>query len=175
MEASDVTVYLAGPTICNLIDPDEEDALRARLGPDPLRSRQADGEFAQRLSKRRIAIGAALLDQKVVAGIGNVYRAEMLFLAGISPHRASHELSRDEAQELWHIAADQLRRGEKAGRIITVEPVDVGARRRSDLARAERLYVYKRDGDPCRRCATEIAIGELANRKVWWCPSCQPR
>jgi DNA-formamidopyrimidine glycosylase len=174
MTADDATVYLAGPTVCELIDPDEEDAIRNRLGPDPL-DRTGDAEaFSANLSRRRIPIGAALLDQKVIAGVGNVYRAELLFLLGISPHTPANAVDTETAEALWDRTVTELRRGEKSGRIVTTDPADFGAARDRELRRDERLYVYKRDGLPCRRCGTEIRTTEMANRSMWWCPACQP-
>jgi formamidopyrimidine-DNA glycosylase len=167
-------VYLAGPTICELLDPHEEDTLRTRLGPDPLGNRRDLGHFADNLSRRRIPVGAALLDQRVVAGIGNVYRAEVLFKRGIDPHLPANQIERDRVGALWSTIVAELRRGEKAGRIVTVAPSDVGVRSRSDIPLDERLYVYKRDGLACRKCGDTIRVTEMANRLIWWCPSCQP-
>jgi DNA-formamidopyrimidine glycosylase len=174
MAGDGVVVYLAGPTICEFIDPMAEDALRARLGPDPLANGREPGAFVEALSRRRIPIGAALLDQKVVAGIGNVYRAELLFLAGIDPARPANQLTAEEATGLWSLAVDELRAGVRSGRIVTVVPAEVGARRRSEIPRDRRLYVYKRTGEPCRRCRTPVAIREMAARSIWSCPRCQP-
>ena len=173
MVTGDATIYLAGPTICELIDPDEESQIRLRLGPDPLDRRETAERFIQNLSRRRIPVGAAILDQKVIAGIGNVYRAELLFLLNISPHTPSNEVEEPAAVALWERTVAELRRGEKSGRIVTTDPATFGARRDRDLDRSERLYVYQRDGLPCRRCGTEIRITEMANRSMWWCPSCQ--
>jgi len=167
-------VYLAGPTICELLDPQEEDRLRARLGPDPLGNGRVSGRFAENLSRRRIPIGAALLDQRVVAGIGNVYRAEVLFKRGIDPHLPAQQLDREQVGGLWSTIVAELRRGEQAGRIVTVAPADVGVRARADIPRDERLYVYKRDGLACRRCGDQIRSTAMANRLIWWCPTCQP-
>lgn len=174
MRTPEAAVYLSGPTACELISPEEEDTIRSRLGPDPLDSRAKSDEFAERLGRRSIPIGAALLNQQVIAGIGNVYRAEILLLAGISPHRPANQISASETDEIWGLAREQLRQGERTGRIITVEPADVGVARRVDIPRRERLFVYKRDGLPCRRCNESIRMGESANRKIWWCPTCQP-
>lgn len=177
MRGGEATVYLSGPTVCEIIGPTEEAAIRSRLGPDPLRNGSRNknfGEFAEHLARRRIPIGAALLDQRVIAGIGNIYRAEALFRAGIDPHLPADRLSRDAAEALWSESSALLRRGVKEGRIITVDLADVGARRRSDLGPDERLYVYQRNGEPCRRCNTSIAMVEMANRRLWWCPGCQP-
>jgi len=168
------TLYLAGATIVELIDRDDEVRIRRRLGPDPL-ARQSDDleRIVSALQRRNIPIGAALLDQKVVAGIGNVYRAELLFLAGIDPRRPSNELVPADGALLWEETVRQLRLGQRAGRIITVDPKDVGAKSRKSLDRGERLYTYQRDGEPCRRCETLIVSTEMGGRSIWWCPSCQ--
>jgi len=174
MSADGVTVYLAGPTICELLDPDAEDALLARLGPDPLVHGRDSGPFAASLSRRRIPIGAALLDQKVVSGIGNVYRAELLFLCGIHPARPANGLRDEEIVALWDRAVTELRAGARSGRIVTVVPAEVGARYRSEIPKGRRLYVYHRTAEPCRRCGMPVAVTEMANRSIWYCPGCQP-
>lgn len=172
--SSNGTLYLAGATIVDLIAPDEREAIADRLGPDPLRREMGQrARFQQLLSRRTVPIGAALLDQKAVAGIGNVYRAELLFLTGIDPRVPAREVGPELVDRLWDETVRQLRLGEKSGRIITVDPTEVGARSRTDLRRGERLYVYKRDGEPCRRCGTEIRTLEMGGRSIWWCPECQ--
>lgn len=173
MAGSRAAVYLTGPTICELIDPEREDALRARLGPDPLADPDAGEQFAANIARRRIPIGAALLDQGVVAGVGNVYRAEVLYKCGIDPHTPADRIGGRRAGALWSAIAQELRRGERSGRIVTVAPSDLGVRRRSDVPAAERFYVYKREGRPCRRCGAEIRFTRMASRTMWWCPACQ--
>lgn len=163
---------LSGPTACEVMDPGSEEELRARLGPDPLAGDGPDA-FVDRLDRTRRPIGHVLLDQAVIAGLGNVYRAETLFVAGIDPRRPSADLSDGERRRIWDVAAGQLAAGERAGRIVTVEPADVGVDRRSDVPRSERLYVYRRDGRPCRRCGSAIASAEAGGRTIWWCPGCQ--
>lgn len=169
----DVVLHLAGATACELVDPDFEERLLARLGPDPLSRRADPGAFSAALRRRRIGVAAALLDQTVICGLGNVYRAELLFLAGIHPEREAREVSDDEAAALWSSAVEQLRAGEQSGRIVTVDPAEVGAASRGRVRAGDRLYVYKRTGRPCRRCGTPIAEGESASRRVFWCPRCQ--
>ena len=163
---------LTGPQDCRLIDPAEREELISRLGPDPLRRGARAGDVATGLARKRIPVAAALLDQSVVAGIGNVYRAEFLFLLGIDPHRPAQQLSAREVDALWELAKVQLRRGVQLNRIVTVSKEDAG-RSPGRLARDESLYVYQRDGLPCRRCGTEISIGPIAGRSCWWCPRCQ--
>lgn len=162
---------LSGPTRCELVDPSERDRIVASLGPDPLR-RGADVErFRDRLRRTSRPIGAVLLDQSAIAGIGNVYRAELLFLCGIHPDREARTLSDDEVDELWRRSVELLRIGLRLGRIVTTDPEEVG-RPRSRMAAEDRLYVYHRD--VCRRCGTAIATVVLGGRPVWFCPTCQP-
>jgi len=175
MKGQDGTVFLAGPMICNVINPDEEATVIAKLGPDPLRSARGGRKFAERLATKRIPVGAALLDQSVMAGIGNVFRAELLFLTGIHPNTPSSALTDAQTAALWKQSVTELRIAEEIGDIITVNPRHVGARSRKSLNRETGVYVYKRDGLPCRICETEIVLEEVASRKIWHCPRCQPR
>jgi DNA-formamidopyrimidine glycosylase len=171
--ADDLTVRLAGPTACDLIDPDEEATIRARLGPDPLR-RDADREAVRvALARRPTPIGAVLLDQKVVAGIGNVYRCEMLFVCGIHPDRPAKSLTPDEFDCLWTQMNQMLRAGLRSGRIVTVDPAELGFSRRS-MRLEDSRYVYKRTDLPCRRCGTPIRSWTLGARAMYACPTCQP-
>ena len=168
------TLHLSGPTACEIVDPDEEAAIVARLGPDPLAVRRGDADrFCRGLARRRAPIAQGLLDQKLVAGIGNVYRAEMLFLAGVDPHTPANEVDEAAANRLWELAVDLLTVGERIGRIVTVDPGEVGYRTHRDVPAGERLHVYHRDGMPCRRCGSEIRRGEVGGRSLWWCPQCQ--
>lgn len=172
LATEEVEWRLSGPTVCEVIDPDTESALRARIGPDPLAG-DDPGPFVDRLSRTRRPIGRVLLDQAVIAGVGNVYRAEILFLAGVDPRRPADDLTNDEAATIWDIAAEQLAAGERSGRIVTVLPADVDVPSLSMVPRGERVYAYKRDGLPCRRCGTPIVSDDAGGRSIWWCPACQ--
>ncbi len=177
MTSDSATQYLSGPTICELIDPHRREEILENLGPDPLDRESHDGavdHIVERLSRRTVPVAAALLDQSVIAGLGNVYRSELLFRTGVNPLRASREVERHLIEMIWEEALDQLAAGEKTGRIVTTDPGDVGRGRRADIPRGERTYVYKRKGEPCRRCGNTIERTEVASRKVWWCPGCQP-
>lgn len=151
------TLYLSGPTVCEIIDPDEREAILSALGPDPLRAGSHPeplGHIEMMLGRRTVPVAAALLDQSVVSGIGNVYRSEILFRTGLNPLTKSVEVERDSIESIWNEAVTQLEAGERAGRIVTTDPDDVGRSRRSDIQKGERTYVYKRQGQPCRRCGT---------------------
>lgn len=171
--ANDRAVWeLTGPARCELITPAERREIVAQLGPDPLR-RNADAErFRASLARSSKPIGAVLLDQRVVAGIGNVYRAEILFVCGIRPTRAASALSVEEAALVWDETVRLMRIGLRLGRIVTTDPAEIG-RSVGRMADDDRLYVYHRQH--CRRCGTELVTVELGGRPMSYCPVHQPR
>ena len=173
LETDEVYLDLRGPTHCDLVTPAERKAVLARLGPDPLRP-DADPTLAwQRITRTRIAIGQLLMDQSVLAGIGNVYRAEVLYRAGLSPFRAGRDVPERLWDELWVDTVQLMKAGVRAGRIVTTERED--RRRRSGRpTREDSHYVYRRTDEPCRRCGTPIRTQVMAGRNLFWCPVCQP-
>jgi len=164
---------LRGPTACEVMTPPDRDAVLARLGPDPLR-RDADPERAwARIARSRRPVGELLLDQKVLCGIGNVYRAEVLYRARLSPFRPGTAVGRDVWEPMWEDLRTLLRAGVRQRRIITTERLDRD--RPSGLpTRADAHYVYRRQGLPCRRCGTEVRTQAMQQRNLFWCPTCQP-
>lgn len=165
------TVDLAGPTDCSIGTPDDRDAIVARLGPDPLR-RDAKPDVAKaRLRKSAQPVGQLLLDQKVLAGVGNVYRAEALFVNGIHPARPGRDLADAELDALWLTVSSMLKQGVKDNRIITVERSE-RTTRKGHHRRGETTYVYHRD--ICLRCGTPVHTIELGGRACYYCPTCQP-
>ena len=157
---------LTGPTACELIDAPEVKAITDRLGPDPLRPGADPGRAWAKLSRRRTPIGVAIMDQSVVAGVGNVFRAESLYVHGIHPERPSETLERPEWDALWATLAKMLRAGLRSGRIVTVP-------RRDPAARDGRTrYVYRQEH--CGRCSTAIRRWDLAGRWAYACETCQP-
>ena len=160
---------LTGPMICELREPDVVDEIAATLGPDPLR-RDADPQrFVDAVLASRKPIGALLLDQSVIAGIGNVYRAELLHLAGLHPDRPGRSLTEDDARALWRLAVEQLRLGLKRNRIVTVP---LAGRRLARLAREESWHVYQQER--CRSCGADVVLGTTGNRTSYACATCQP-
>ncbi len=170
---SPATIELRGPTACSVGSPDDRDAIVARLGPDPLRSDAEPERAIERIGRSRKPIGALLLDQAVVAGIGNVYRAELLFVHGIHPNRTGIECSPDEISSLWDTAGAMLRAGVRANRIVTVDRDEIGWPRNRRIPRHEATYVYGRD--VCVRCSSPIRTLDVANRTCYYCPTDQPR
>ncbi|MBK5268264.1 MAG: Fpg/Nei family DNA glycosylase [Acidimicrobiia bacterium] len=175
LRSDEATVFLAGPMICDVITPDEEQAIRDDLGPDPISMPRRGHQFVERLLTKKVAVGAALLDQSVIAGVGNVYRAELLFLSGIHPATPTNQLTEEAAMALWKLTVVELRRGVELGDILTVKPRDIGVRSRIGLTREEGVYVYNRGDLPCHRCGTLVRLSEVGGRKMWHCPVCQPQ
>lgn len=167
----EVTVDLSGPTACTLGPPSDRDLLVARLGPDPLRTDADASRAVAALGRSRRPIGALLLDQSVMAGVGNVYRAEVLFMRGIHPARPGRECSAEELLDVWGTARDMLRAGVRSGRIVTVSRHDLDLPPGARVPRREATYVYKRDR--CLRCGTSIIVSEIGSRTCYHCPTCQ--
>ncbi len=163
---------LRGPTACEVIDEAQVSDILARLGPDPLR-KDADPEVAwKRITKSRRAIGALLMDQSVIAGIGNVYRNELLYRHRIDPHRLGTQTEESEFSEAWTDLVELMNVGVRRGRIISIRPEDDhGAP--SYGRKRPRTYVYRRAGEPCRICGTAIRTEEMEGRNLFWCPTCQ--
>ncbi|MFJ9803312.1 Fpg/Nei family DNA glycosylase [Streptomyces wuyuanensis] len=173
----DAYVDLRGPTACALITDGEKAAIHARLGPDPLRPDDGPDRAWARISRSRTTIAALLMDQKVVAGVGNVYRAEVLFRHGIDPYRAGRDLTEREWHALWADLVALMREGVRNNRIDTVRPEHtpeaMGRPPRVDDHGGE-VYVYRRAQLPCHICGGEIRTAGLAARNLFWCPGCQP-
>jgi endonuclease VIII len=170
LEGPMATLDLSGPTACEIVTEDDRDRILNRLGPDPLRS-DADPElFFKRVAKSPARIGTLLMDQAVTAGIGNVYRAEALFVNGIHPERLGKSLTSEEREALWATMVSMLNDGVRSGRIITVEQADLTVPR-SKLKRGDANYVYHREH--CFRCGTPVQRWDLQGRWCYACSSCQ--
>ena len=169
---TDYGTDLRGPTACEVIDEAQVSTILARLGPDPLRSDADPGPAWTRISMSRKAIGALLMDQSVLAGVGNVYRSELLFRHGIDPYRPGREIDEAEFGAAWLDLVELMKVGVRRGRIIVVRPEhDHGAPAYGP--KRPRTYVYRRAGEPCRLCGTPIRTAEMAGRNLFWCPGCQ--
>jgi formamidopyrimidine-DNA glycosylase len=111
------------------------------------------------------------MDQKVIAGVGNVYRAEVLFRARVDPYRPGREVGDEVLDGMWSDLRTLMQAGVRAGRIVTTRPEDRS--RRGRVTRDQAHYVYRRAGEACRVCGTDVRIAELAGRNLFWCPTCQ--
>ena len=169
---ADYGTDLRGPTACELLDEAQVSGIVARLGPDPLRG-DADPDLAwKRIVKSRKSIGALLMDQRVIAGIGNVYRSELLFRHHLDPYRPGRDISAAEFAEAWVDLVELMKVGVRRGKIVVVRPEhDHGPP--SYAPNRPRTYVYRRAGEPCRVCGTPVCTAELEGRNLFWCPTCQ--
>lgn len=169
---------LRGATACELLTADQRDAVVARQGPDPLRA-DADPDRAwERIRGSRAPIGGLLMDQTVLAGVGNVYRAELLFRHRIDPQRPGRTLRVGQWRAMWDDLVVLMAEGVRTGRIDTVRPEHtpeaMGRPPRRDDHGGE-VYVYRRHGQPCLVCGASVRTTELQQRNLFWCPRCQPR
>ncbi|MDE0864788.1 MAG: Fpg/Nei family DNA glycosylase [Rubripirellula sp.] len=160
------------PNRCELIDQQAYTQLRARLGEDPLHSGACADTVWDRCNKSRAPIGSLLLNQSVIAGVGNIYRTEVLFLARIHPELPANHLDRKQFDELWERTKTLMKIGVKYNQIITLgrEQRD---RPLSRLAASERVNIYKRDD--CPRCGSGVKSWELGGRKMYACCNCQKK
>ena len=166
---------LRGPTACALQTPDEVVAMIAKLGPDPLVDDLTEGEerFVAAVRRKPTPIGLLLMDPSIVSGIGNVYRAELLFRARLNPHTPGRDVPEEIVRELWRDWTHLLRTGVETGQMMTMDDLDPAGYRRAMAHRDDRHWVYHRAGLPCRLCGTEIVLEEIGGRKLYWCPEHQ--
>lgn len=167
---------LRGPTRCEVMNTAEQKELLARLGPDPLR-RNADPAVAYaRIARSKLPVATLLMEQKVLAGVGNVYRAELLFRHNVNPLVPGHAVSETLWTEMWTDLVALMKEGVRKGRIDTVRdehlPHVTGRAPRVDRHGGE-VYTYRRTDQPCLVCGTPVRKAELAARNLYWCPTCQ--
>lgn len=168
---------LRGPMTCAVITPDDEAAVHATLGPDPLRDESGDAAWA-RITRSKKSIAALLMDQAVLAGVGNVYRCEVLFRHEIDPMTPGERLRRESWEAIWADLRRLLPLGVATSRIVTlpeqVEQIETALARGEDVHLTERdSFVYKRTGEPCLVCGTPVSATDVAGRTLYWCSKCQ--
>ena len=159
---------LTGPAACEVVTPEEKAAVQARLGPDPLRTDGDPEVFVADVRRRARPVGELLMDQAVISGVGNIYRAEALYRARLHPRRLGRTVSAAKLRGMWADLAVLMADGVATGRIVTTEPED---RQEED----DRWYVYHRSGRPCLRCGTRVTEDVMGARRVFWCPREQRR
>ena len=169
----DTVADLRGPTVCEVVGPARVANIRDELGPDPLVDKDGETRFLERIRRTGTPIGRALMNQKIVAGIGNVYRAEMLFRARLSPYLAANSLPADTLRALWKDWTGLLAIGVKTGQMMTMDGLTPTQKRAALANRDDRHWVYRRAGEPCRVCGTAIVLDIMEARKLYFCPTCQ--
>ena len=163
---------LRGPTRCEVIGEAEIGDVVARLGPDPLRPDADPAHAWVRISKSRRPIAALLMDQSVLAGVGNVYRSELLYRHRIDPFRLGTTITADEFDAMWTDLVALMKVGVRRGKIVVIRPEDDHGAPAYGPGRP-RTYVYRRAGEACRVCGTNVRTVELEGRNLFWCPTCQ--
>lgn len=170
------TLDLRGPTACELLTPVEVEALLARIGPDPLDPSATARDAEDVVLASRRSVDVLLMDQSVIGGVGNVYRAEVLFRHGVDPATPGRELGTERWRAMWDDLVVLMQEGVRTGRIDTVRPEHtpeaMGRDARADDHGGE-VYVYRRDGQPCLVCGTTVLSKVVAARNLFWCPECQ--
>jgi endonuclease-8 len=164
---------LRGPTDCSVYTDQQWQDLEARLGADPLAPDSDPSPAFARVRKANLPVGALLMDQTVFAGIGNIYRAELLYRARQNPFTAGKDTSEQTLKALWKDALKLMRDGMVDRRIVTTRPKD-RPHPKGTAKRDETHYVYRRHGKPCFVCKTTIRRVQMAGRTLYWCPTCQP-
>lgn len=171
---------LRGPYICDVITPEEVEKIESRLGPDPLRADADEQQAWERIQRSNKTIAELLLDQKILAGVGNVYRAEVLYRHRLSPFTPGKKLKRASWLIIWNDLVRLMPLGVATNRIITIEDQVLEIEHR--LAAGEDVHVehresavYKQNGNPCEVCGSKIRTQVLAGRNLFWCGRCQRR
>jgi endonuclease-8 len=171
---------LRGPTLCAVISADEATAVLGRLGPDPLKPDADPDRGWTKLHRSRRSLAELLMDQSVIAGVGNVYRSEVLFRNRLSPFTAGAHVKRRSWQAIWADLTTLMPIGVATGTIVTVEEevaiVQAELAASGTISPVPRVsYVYKRAGLPCRVCGSKVRTQVLAGRNLFWCGRCQRR
>jgi endonuclease-8 len=167
LAAPHVAWDLIAPSRCELLDAEGATALTRRLGPDPLRPDRDASEALRRLAAAAGPVGAVVLDQRVIAGVGNVFRAEALHDCGLAPTQPTRDLSSADLRRLWNTIEAMMSAAVEEGRIVTV-----AGENRLCLSEEEARRVYKRTN--CYDCGTPIEVASVGGRTSYSCPHCQP-
>lgn len=164
---------LIGPSTCRVLTPPEVAEVTAKLGPDPLNDDDPE-PFLRRAAKTRRPIGVVLMDQAMLGGIGNIYRAESLFRAGIDPRRPAADVGESGLAALYADNQVLLREGVRLGRIVTTRDEHRPGVPAEEAWPEHANYVYQRQGQPCLVCGQDAILAEdMANRRLYRCTVCQ--
>ena len=167
LSTADVAWDLVAPSTCELLTEAQASRVVGTLGPDPLRD-DADRDAALRAIRATPRpVGAVLLDQSVLAGVGNVFRNEALHELGVHPATAARDLSEDQVGRLWEVLRRMMAQAVEDGRIVTVQAPD-----RLAVPEAEARHVYKQQ--QCRDCGAPVEVVQIGGRTAYVCPTEQP-
>ncbi|MBC7793656.1 MAG: Fpg/Nei family DNA glycosylase, partial [Clostridia bacterium] len=153
---------MTGAIQCELIESADVDTLRGRIGADPLSDAPRPAATWERFHGTKRGVGAVLLDQSIFSGIGNVYRAEILFMLGLNPLMPAVTIDKPTFERIWRLTRTLLAKGVETNRIITVKGATAKTSRRNAL------HVYKRK--TCRVCDSPIRTLTSGGRALYFCP-----
>lgn len=169
---------LRGPQWCRAVTGQERLAVLETSGPDPLRADADPWKGFERLQRSGKSVAALLMDQRIAAGVGNIYRAEVLFRQRLRTTTPGNRITRATWQVVWDDLVELMADGKRVGRINTVRPEhspEMQGREAREDPHGGEVYVYRRSGLPCLVCGTEIRTRLLEGRNLYWCPRCQRR
>ena len=169
MRSDHQTIDLRGPTACRVITPEDREAITARLGPDPLAggSKTVVRDLFQSRDK---PVAALLLDQTLIAGVGNIFRAEVLFEIGMNPLTPGRQLTDEAFERLWRSNLAMMRKGLKYGKILGVTAKEAG-RPLAQVEGKDRFRIYGKSH--CPSCNGTVETPDIAARRLYYCPRCQ--
>lgn len=163
---------LRGATACEVYDDAQWEKLMERLRPDALDGDDPTPAF-EKIGKAKTPISVLLMMQDVIAGIGNIYRAELLFRERLDPMAEGRDVPVARLKRIWKDSIPLLKAGMVDRRIVTTRPKDRPTKKTGSPVKEEVHYVYRRHGKPCFVCGTKIERKDIAGRTLYWCPTCQ--
>ena len=175
-DATNLAANLRGPQWCRLITDEEYAIAVGKIGEDPIRDDANPRQVWAKVQRSKRSIGSLLMDQKLFAGVGNIYRAEVLFRHQQSPFTPGNAIDRSVFFAMWEDLVALMRQGVVDGEINTVRAEhtpEVMHRPARDDEHGGEVYVYRRAGDDCYVCGSDIAMKAYEGRNLFWCPTCQ--
>lgn len=175
-DATNLAANLRGPQWCRLITDEEYAIAVGKIGEDPIRDDANPRQVWAKVQRSKRSISSLLMDQKLFAGVGNIYRAEVLFRHQQSPFTPGNAIDRSVFFAMWEDLVALMRQGVVDGEINTVRDEhtpEVMHRPARDDEHGGEVYVYRRAGDDCYVCGSDIAMKAYEGRNLFWCPTCQ--
>mgnify|MGYP002656048102 FL=1 len=175
-DTTNLAANLRGPQWCRLITDEEYAIAVGKIGEDPIRDDANPRQVWAKVQRSKRSIGSLLMDQKLFAGVGNIYRAEVLFRHQQSPFTPGNAIDRSVFFAMWEDLVVLMRQGVVDGEINTVRDEhtpEVMHRPARDDEHGGEVYVYRRAGDDCYVCGSDIAMKAYEGRNLFWCPTCQ--
>ena len=166
LEGRRKAIELTGPTTCETLTAKQVQAVHDRLGPDLLDAHPDVEKVWERVHASKAPIGVLLMDQAVMSGIGNAYRAEILYRARMHPMIPGNRLSREQFDEVWKDSVRLMQIGKRHKDILTVDEVDIGKKFRHH-GPEDRFAVYRREA--CRHCGAKTKVLMMAGRECYFC------